>query len=129
MGNQNSTKPDLENLQIDIEKAKVQVNVSVNVEDVNVFIDFRIFEILICALFLATSICLVIKMPCKHFRKCRSQPENPINSPESNLHPHKSAPSNASGHKNQFLVVRTLESGMYWKETQPFIIESAKTYV
>ena len=35
MGNQNSTKP-LENLQLDIEKANVQVNVSVNVEDVNV---------------------------------------------------------------------------------------------
>ena len=123
MGNQNSTKP-LENLQLDIEKANVQVNVSVNVEDVNVFIDFRISEILICALFLAISICLIVKMPCK---KCRSQPENPTDWPESNLH--DSVPSNGSGHGNQFLVVRTVESGMYRKESQPFIIQSAKTYV
>ena len=123
MGNQNSTKP-LKNLQLDIEKANVQVNVSVNVQDVNVFIDFRISEILICALFLAISICLIVKIPCK---KCRSQPENPTDWPESNLH--DSVPSNESGHGNQFLVVRTVESGMYRKESQPFIIQSAKTYV
>ena len=125
MGNQNSTKP-LENLQLDIEKANVQVNVSVNVEDVNVFIDFRISEILICALFLAISICLIVKMPCK---KCRSQPENTADWSESNLHLYGGVPSNGSGRGNQFLVVRTVESGMYRKETQPFIIESAKTYV
>ena len=120
MGNQNSTKP-LENLQLDIEKANVQVNVSVNVEDVNVFFDFRISEILICGLLLAIAIVLLIKLPCKN---CRNQPE--VNSMEQNFHQKVSTGQNPN---HIFLLRREVESGIYLRETRPFIIESAKTYV
>ena len=120
MGNQNSTKP-LENLQLDIEKANVQVNVSVNVEDVNVFIDFRISEILICGLLLAIAIVLLIKLPCKN---CRNLPE--VNSME---HHQKSEVSTEKSPNHIFLLRREVESEIYLRETQPFIIESAKTYV
>ena len=117
MGNKNSTKP-LENLQLDIEKANVQVNVSVNVEDVNVFIDFRISEILICGLLLAIVIVLLIKLPCK---KCQNQPEE-------NFH-QQSEISTRKSPNQIFLLRREVESEMYLRETRPFIIESAKTYV
>ena len=122
MGNQNSTKP-LENLELDIEKANVQVNVSVNVEDVNVFFDFRISEILICGLLLAIAIVLLIKLPCKN---CRNQPE--VNSTEQNYH-QKSELSTEKSPNHIFLLRREVESEIYLRETRPFIIESAKTYV
>ena len=125
MGNQNSTKP-LENLQLDIEKANVQVNVSVNVEDVNVFIDFRISEILIFGVLLAIAIGLFIKLPCK---KCRNQPE--IYSTERNSH-QQSEFSTAKAPNDlpaAFLLRREVESEMYLRETRPFLIETAKTYV
>ena len=122
MGNQNSTKP-LENLQLDIEKANVQVNVSVNVEDVNVFFDFRISEILICGLLLAIAIVLLIKLPCKN---CRNQPE--VNSMEQNYH-QKSELSTENSPNHIFLLRREVESEIYLRETRPFIIESTKTYV
>ena len=122
MGNRNSTKP-LENLQLDIEKANVQVNVSVNVEDVNVFFDFRISEILICGLLLAIAIVLLIKLPCKN---CRNQPE--VNSTEQNYH-QKSELSTEKSPNHIFLLRREVESEIYLRETRPFIIETAKTYV
>jgi len=128
MGNQNSTKP-LENLQLDIEKANVQVNVSVNVEDVNVFFDFRISEILICGLLLAIAIVLLIKLPCKN---CRNQPE--VNSIEQNYHQEselstEKIPNHIPMGIKVFLLRREVESELYLRETRPFIIESAKTYV
>ena len=125
MGNQNSSKP-LENLQLDIEKANVQVNVSVNVEDVNVFIDFRISEILIFGVLLAIAIGLFIKLPCK---KCRNQSER--YSTEQNSHQQSEfsteiAPNDLPA---AFLLRREVESEMYLRETRPFLIETAKTYV
>ena len=125
MGNRNSTKP-LENLQLDIEKANVQVNVSVNVEDVNIFIDFRISEILVCGLLLAIAIVLLIKLPCK---KCQNQPEiEQKNSIEQNSH-QQSEISTGKSPNQIFLLRREIESEMYLRETRPFIIETAKTYV
>ena len=125
MGNRNSTKP-LENLQLDIEKANVQVNVSVNVEDVNVFIDFRISEILVCGLLLAIPIVLLIKLHC---RKCQNKPEiQQKNLTEENFH-QQSEISTGKSPNQIFLLRREVESEMYLRETRPFIIESAKTYV
>ena len=125
MGNKNSTKP-LENLQLDIEKANVQVNVSVNVEDVNVFIDFRISEILICGLLLAIAIVLLVKLPC---RKCQNQPEIELkNSIGQNSH-QQSEISAGKTPNHIFLMRREVESEIYLRETRPFIIQSAKTYV
>ena len=125
MGNRNSTKP-LENLQLDIEKANVQVNVSVNVEDVNVFFDLRISEILVCGLLLAIAIVLFIKLPC---RKCHNQPEiQQKNSTKENFHQQNEI-STGKSPNYIFLLRREVESEIYLRETRPFIIESAKTYV
>ena len=127
MGNRNSTKP-LENLRLDVEKANVQVNVSVNVEDVNVFIDFRISEVLIFCVFLAMMIIFLVKMPL-FCGKCRNSTENSMDSTQSTLPQQDSELPSENSSKKLILIERQVESGMYWRETQPFIIESAKTYV
>ena len=127
MGNRNSTKP-LENLRLDVEKANVQVNVSVNVEDVNVFIDFKISEVLICAVFLAMMIIFLVKMPLL-CGKCRNPTENLMDPAQSTRPQQDSEQESENSSKKLILIERQVESGMYWRETQPFIIESAKTYV